>query len=294
MSESDQTRLEETRTTVAVCMTCGGRGVLRNTELGPGRPHGTIDPCPACVQQFCGCDGTPPYQRFDENRRMLWCACAPWRKRAQRTDSWLSHTGAEEKFKWTFLEDFQDVAADRGHTTSNNGGYFRSVVRGMLEYVQEGDEPQEGLLFWGKPGCGKSLLASIALNELIIRQGNPGLFLNLGQHFQSLRDTFSQSGATYGQSREIMDALAAIPLLVIDELDASRDTEWEQEMLYHLINRRYEAHRLTLVTMNKDPGSYLDDLSLGRIASRLHEMCDFHEVTLPDWRRRPRAGRQAV
>jgi len=66
----------------------------------------------------------------------------------------------------------------------------------------------------------------------------------------------------------------------LDELGASKPTEWVQETITHIINRRYNERRITIFTTN-----YLD-MSIGtqyselltdrigvRIRSRLHEMC---------------------
>ena len=140
------------------------------------------------------------------------------------------------------------------------------------------------MLLWGNPGNGKTLFAGIVLNELIFRTCRPGRFIGLSRKFfQTLRHTFDDDSPIRGQAVPILETLGAVPFLVIDDLGIQRDTEWEIEMLYNLIDARYADRRLTVVTTNKG----LEDikgLAQGRIYSRFLEMCRIIHVTAPDFR----------
>ena len=133
--------------------------------------------------------------------------------------------------------------------------------------------PNRGFLLHGNPGTGKTLLGSIMLNELILRWGMPGRFLNLSRkYFQKLRDTYSEDSDDYGRTWQIIEELCNMPFLVLDDFGIQRGTDWEMEMLYELVDARYAEERFTVVTTNQD----LDEirkLSHGRIYSRLVEMC---------------------
>nr|HPM34702.1 DNA replication protein DnaC [Spirochaetota bacterium] len=59
---------------------------------------------------------------------------------------------------------------------------------------------------------------------------------------------------------------------------------WEQETLYNLIDARYEAERLTIITSNSNPEKGLKELSEGRILSRLKEMTNIIELSGTDRR----------
>jgi len=78
---------------------------------------------------------------------------------------------------------------------------------------------------------------------------------------------------------------------VIDDFGVQRNTEWEMEILYNLIDARYANRRLTFVTTNQKADE-LKELAQGRIYSRFLEMChiihvdgyDFRELGNPEER----------
>ena len=66
----------------------------------------------------------------------------------------------------------------------------------------------------------------------------------------------------------------------MDELGASKPTEWVQETITHIINRRYNERKVTIFTTNyldmalgTQYGEPLTDRIGVRIRSRLYEMC---------------------
>ena len=73
-------------------------------------------------------------------------------------------------------------------------------------------------------------------------------------------------------------------VLVIDDFGVQRDSPWEQETLYNLIDARYEAEKFTIITSNNNPEKSLKELSEGRILSRIREMCRILELSGEDYR----------
>lgn len=70
---------------------------------------------------------------------------------------------------------------------------------------------------------------------------------------------------------EEFHTIANTTLLILDDLGASKATEWTEEINYRLINHRYQWKKPTLITSNVPPpelGSVLGH----RVASRLIEM----------------------
>jgi DNA replication protein DnaC len=77
-----------------------------------------------------------------------------------------------------------------------------------------------------------------------------------------------------GNSAEDEDPLASAvrpSLLVLDDLGSEKSSEWVQERLYVLINRRYEDLKATIVTTNHDDPTVLRAGLGGRATSRLFE-----------------------
>jgi DNA replication protein DnaC len=61
---------------------------------------------------------------------------------------------------------------------------------------------------------------------------------------------------------DLLDELAGLALLALDDLGTENPTSWARDRLYTLVNRRYLAQRPTIVTTN---------LSLEDLAARLGE-----------------------
>jgi DNA replication protein DnaC len=68
-------------------------------------------------------------------------------------------------------------------------------------------------------------------------------------------------------------------VLVLDELGASKPTEWVLDTMTHIIGRRYNDKKLTIFTTNytderqSPAGETLQDRIGARLRSRLYEMC---------------------
>ena len=67
----------------------------------------------------------------------------------------------------------------------------------------------------------------------------------------------------------------------IDDFGVQRDTDWEKETLYNLVDARYEAEKFTLFTSNNNPTQVMKD---PRVLSRLREMCRIMELAGEDHR----------
>ena len=72
----------------------------------------------------------------------------------------------------------------------------------------------------------------------------------------------------------MLDRLASVDLLHIDDFGAEQATPWVQEQFYALINARYEDERAVLVTTNIEQREDLIAQIGERTVSRLQEMCE--------------------
>ncbi|MDA0710723.1 MAG: ATP-binding protein [bacterium] len=135
----------------------------------------------------------------------------------------------------------------------------------------------------GYARSGKTYFTYALLNELIFKFVRPGKFISLSKSFQELRHTFDEGSATHGQAMSMIDVLSNVPYLVIDDFGVQRNTEWEMEILYNLIDARYAHRRLTFITTNQKMDD-IKQLAQGRIYSRILEMCYIRQVTAPDFR----------
>ncbi len=262
---------------VRACERCAGVGIYYDRTVEIGR-YGRLRLC-ECITRHCRCDGVRPYQYWGEDSRRYWCPCRPFSQRLAETSRLFSLAEIPERYRWTFQDDF--------HRQAEDGTIIPLADRVMVEVeglVDSTRRPRRGYLLYGAPGSGKTLLGCIMLNELMLRWCKPARFLNLSRrYFERLRDTYSEESEHYGHTWRIMQELCNMPFLMLDDLGIQRNTDWELEMLYNLVDARYGDERFTIVTTNKSLED-IKDISQGRVYSRLQEMCKMIDMGKVDYR----------
>jgi len=162
-------------------------------------------------------------------------------------------------------------------------GTAKRRVQEFADSWMPGVNSGRGMLLVGPFGSGKTHLAVAALLE-IIDNGKPGrlLFSNFQDLIQEIQASFDSDDAP--SKSEIMRPLLDVDLLVLDELGSQKPSMFVQDILYYLINSRYNAQRTTIFTTN-----FSDDLEdrIGpRLRSRLYEMAEEIKLAgVPDYRK---------
>ncbi|MDP2983438.1 MAG: ATP-binding protein [Candidatus Latescibacter sp.] len=264
------------------CKVCGSSGIRYDRDIKAGS-HGDLVICD-CILKKCACGGVPPYQMFQKEGGHSWCACRSARVKLVSAKKAFKESQIPKKYQWKFFEDFKIVAP-----AANTLVGITSTIR----ETHPDTKWNNGFYLWGRAGSGKTLLAAIILQELMLKYGLAGKFVDLSrQFFQRLKNSFDTANDTGENAGEILDELIQIPFLVIDDFGVQRNTEWESEMLYNLIDSRYSDERVTIVTSNFHVSKYkeapqgrvLSDVAQERVHSRLVEMCTIIKVDLPDYR----------
>jgi DNA replication protein DnaC len=182
------------------------------------------------------------------------------------------------------------------------------VVEAFARNYPAGSET--GLLLMGGCGVGKTHLAVAALRQLMQR--------GHGARFYDYRELLKDLQASYDPDHPISEMGVLEPvfeteILLLDDIGASKPSPWALETIGHILNKRYNEKRVTLLTTN-----YLDQPQVApscarlpsgqavapareetlterlgqRVRSRLYEMCRTVEIFSPDYRREIRqAGR---
>lgn len=143
----------------------------------------------------------------------------------------------------------------------------------------------DGLLFVGRAGTGKTVLASLLTRGLIAKNGAEVQFVSVPSLLADLRDTFSKNNQQ-GAAQKVKNLIAA-EHLILDDLGAEKTTDWTTEILYLIINGRYVEKKGIIVTSNCFPSELASRLG-ERTLSRLAEMCELvkfkEDEGAVDWR----------
>lgn len=123
-----------------------------------------------------------------------------------------------------------------------------------------------GLYFYSHTkGSGKTRLAISIANELIEKHHMQVKFSTSIRVLGEIKRTWNSEEE---EESDLLDSLAHVSLLIIDDFGAEQVRGWINEKFYSIINERYIEHRPTIFTSN----ARLDDLAYDdRIISRIVE-----------------------
>jgi DNA replication protein DnaC len=147
-----------------------------------------------------------------------------------------------------------------------------------------------GLLFTGPCGVGKTHLA-VAILRGLLGKGISGLFCQFGSLLKEIQNSYNPISQT--SELKVLAPIFEAEVLVLDELGASKPTDWVRDTMMQIINTRYNDRKLTIFTTNyrDDRQNERDETLEDRIGiplrSRLYEMCKTVHVYGEDFRKSP-------
>ena len=192
---------------------------------------------------------------------------------------------------------FEGARIPKRHEASTFASYqpAKNQASQMLAFqrafslVREYPAAGRGLLFAGPVGVGKTHLA-VAILRGLVEKGARCLFYEYGSLLKEVQESYSPVSRTSEAS--LLAQVCRAEVLVLDELGASRPTEWALDTLAHVIGSRYNDKRLTIFTTNytdtrdNAAAETLEDRIGLRLRSRLFEMCQTVVIEGVDYRRR--------
>jgi len=159
-----------------------------------------------------------------------------------------------------------------------------------------------GLLITGSIGVGKTHLAVGILRALVQERGAQGMFCDYRDLLKQVQNSYNKQVAA--TELEVLAPVMEAEVLVLDELGASKPSEWVWDTVAQILNTRYNERRTTIITTNfanlpplgaGDGGALasarasareetLGDRIGERMRSRLQEMCVVVEMLGRDFR----------
>ena len=248
-------------------------------------------PCPICDDS-----GLRLIDRPDGNRVAVECSC----RAARRTLRITEQARIPQRYAHCSLDEY----------VTNFAGANRSLASAHVmarKFVQNYplDTNGNGLLLTGSIGVGKTHLAVGVLKALVAERGATGLFYDYRELLKQVQNSYNRQ--VQATELEILAPVFEAEVLVLDELGASKPTDWVWDTVAHILNTRYNDRRTTIITTNyANAGPLGSVLELGsgetgraraasreetlgdrigeRMRSRLQEMCVVVEMNGQDFR----------
>jgi len=174
------------------------------------------------------------------------------------------------------------------HPVSGHGPQLQAFNY-AFKLVDEYPSIDRGLLFMGPVGTGKTHLSTAILRGLV-EKGIPCLFYEFGSLLKAIQNSYNPISQT--SELKVLAPVFEAEVLVLDELGASKPTDWVRDTMMQIINTRYNDKKLTVFTTNYTDmrrtatEEILEDRIGARLRSRLYEMCKTVIIEGEDFRRR--------
>lgn len=147
---------------------------------------------------------------------------------------------------------------------------------------------ERGLLLMGSVGVGKTHLA-ISILKALTERGFSCRFYEFGALLKEIQNSYNPISQI--SELKVLQPIFDAEILVLDEIGASKPTDWVRDTMAHIINTRYNDKKLTVFTTNylderkAEREESLEDRIGVRLRSRLFEMCKTVQIEGYDFRK---------
>lgn len=213
--------------------------------------------CPSCVQA----ENEAEQQQASREER---------RQRKLRWESKIRGSGIPDRFHARTLDTYVAETPEQ-----------RAALEFAKDYAHNFDQVIKTgrcAVFIGKPGTGKTHLACGIALRIIGSQQRSALYITVQRAIRRIKDTWAK-GSNESESQAI-ESLTFPDLLILDEVGVQFGSDFEKNILFDILNERYERRKPTILMSNlkvAEVMGYLGD----RVADRLRE--DGGEVIPFNW-----------
>ncbi|HEX8748393.1 MAG TPA: ATP-binding protein [Pyrinomonadaceae bacterium] len=183
---------------------------------------------------------------------------------------------------------YDECSLQNYYPAKGNGTQLRSFQYAW-RLAREYPAVDRGLVFMGPVGVGKTHL-SVAILRTLIEKGVQCLFYEFGSLLKEIQNSYNPISQT--SELKVLEPVFQAEVLVLDELGASKPTDWVRDTMMQIINTRYNDKKLTIFTTNYLDGrrserdETLEDRIGVRLRSRLYEMCKTIHIEGEDYRKK--------
>lgn len=213
--------------------------------------------CPSCTAE------REASERAKAEAAEREAALQAWQKR-------IGGAGIPERFQDRTLDTFEAATEAQRHALQVAREYADS-------FDAKANKTGRSLIFIGKPGTGKTHLA-VGIGMHLLGKRRPVLFTTVQRAIRRVRDTWGRD--SHETESQAVATLVQPDLLILDEVGVQSGSEYEKNLLFDILNERYEKRRPSLLLSNLELAevrAYLGE----RVFDRLRE--DGGQAVPFDW-----------
>ena len=126
----------------------------------------------------------------------------------------------------------------------------------------------------GKTETGKTIQACFillqeSLNSYLLSKVKKLGFISVPDLFELIKESYKDKEK---DATKIVSFYSTVPFLILDDIGANKPSEWVLDILYLIINNRYENLLTTVFTSNLNLSELAEKLGDTRIPSRIKRM----------------------
>lgn len=155
-----------------------------------------------------------------------------------------------KRFKKSLIPDrFINQTFDTYKVQNQGQKSAKEIVMRFTKSIIENPQGGQSLILLGLPGNGKTHLAIACAKECMRSSKMTSLFTSTYKIIRNIRECWTNHDRS---EKEVYDEYIKADLLIIDEVGVQNGSENERNILFQIINDRYESNRPNIIISNLD------------------------------------------
>lgn len=133
---------------------------------------------------------------------------------------------------------------------SNGSGKLKDLCESFVRDFTKWENGGKGIYLWSKtPGSGKTFLSSCMAKSVMMMHDLQMRFITAPDYLSCVGDSYKRERGSEDES----EVYRTCRLLVLDDIGAQKEGDWQNQELFRLINTRMEKGYVTIYTSNLPP-----------------------------------------
>jgi len=215
--------------TPAVCET-HGEYIAKTHVIVPGT-RGVTMGCPTCSAEK---------RAIDEANRIAYETRHRQARKAAQIEHLMGHSGIPPRFA--------EKSFDNYAPANPAARVALTAARKYAEAFDSQSRQGRSLVLAGGPGTGKTHLAT-AIGQHVIREFQAAVMFDTVSHaLRRIKDTYRRDSEQ--TETEVIGTMVACDLLILDEIGAQTGSEHEKQLMFEILNERYQYMKSTILISN--------------------------------------------